>query len=379
LFRQALAGAEPAAGSADAGPFQLLVVGSGFDQPTDIQFVPGSNDRAVVLQKKGTARLVTFSPQQDSPSSSANSPVVFDVAVRSQSELGLLGLAFSPKYAQDGLFYVNYNPQEGPLRTRIAEWHLPSTRLGKERAKETRILLEVTQPFSNHNGGQLAFGPDGMLYIGLGDGGAGGDPHGNGQNLATLLGKMLRIDVRGSKGDPPYSIPKDNPFLGRAGARPEIWAYGLRNPWRFSFDPKGRMLVGDLGQNAYEEIDVVERGDNLGWALREGRHCYPESKPCSSDGLKEPIYEYARSLGVSVTGGYVYTGKRIPSLAGKYVFADFGSGRIWALDLPKRNEPARARELGVHGRSISTFGRDASGELYAADFANGELLRFAPR
>lgn len=363
---------------AEPGPRRigLRVVGTGFERLTDIQFVPGSAERAVVLSKSGTARLVTLPTPGGAPAEASNSPVVLDVSVRTRSELGLLGLAFSPKYAQNGLFYLNYNPNEGALRTRISEWHLPPDRLGHERAREVRVLLEVAQPFSNHNGGQLAFGPDGMLYIGLGDGGAGGDPKGHGQNLGTLLGAMLRIDVGGRQGKLPYAIPKDNPFIGRAGARAEIWAYGLRNPWRFDFDSRGRMIVADVGQNAFEEIDIVERGDNLGWAIREGRHCYPEKETCEKAGLKDPVFEYPRAVGQSVTGGYVYSGKTVPSLKGKYLLADFASGRVWALDLPKDSAgTAKATDLGTFPRSISTFGRDSAGELYAGDYANAEILR----
>ena len=352
------------------------VVARGFPRATDIQFVPGLAGAAVVLQQTGEARLLTV--PATGAAGAGSSPLVFEVEVHSYSELGLLGLAFHPRYEQNGLLYVNYTPK-GPLRTRIAEWKLERERLGKERAKELRVLLEVEQPYSNHNAGQLAFGPDGMLYIGLGDGGSADDPHGHGQNLGTLLGSLLRIDV--DRRDPglPYAIPKDNPFVQRAGARPEIWAYGLRNPWRYSFDPRGRLIAADVGQNHWEEVDIVERGANLGWNRREGRHCFPIGSSCDAKGLVDPIFEYPRSDGISITGGYVYEGKTLSELRGKYVFGDYGSGRIWALDLPEANKPATARVLGVWPRTIATFGRDAAGEIYAGDYASGEILRLVRR
>jgi glucose/arabinose dehydrogenase len=370
----ALAHAEPQTN------FGWLTVARGFSEVTDIQFVPGGVDTALVLQKSGAARFVSLAKRKDvAPPEAAASPVVLEVAVRTQSEMGLLGLAFHPKYETNGLFYLNYDPDDGERRTRIAEWQLPKDRLGKERAHEVRILLEVAQPYPNHKAGQLLFGPDGMLYVGFGDGGSGGDPQGNAQNLSSLLGKMLRIDVTRRDGDRPYAIPSDNPFTKRPGARPEIWAYGLRNPWRYSFDPRGRLIVADVGQNTYEEIDWVERGLNYGWNLREARHCFPAEATCTRDGLVEPIFEYDHSLGLSVTGGFVYTGSAMPALKGKYVFADFSSGRVWSLEVPKVNATAvRAKLLGQWPRAISTFGRNLAGEIFAGDFGSGDILELAP-
>jgi glucose/arabinose dehydrogenase len=367
-----------ALGVASAEPknkVDLVVAATGFQQVTDIQFVPARERTAIVLQKEGQARLVTFGA---SPAEADKSPSVFDVAVRTASELGLLGLAFHPRWRDNGLFYVNYNPKQGRLRTRIAEWQLPPDRLGKEPARETRIILEVDQPYSNHDAGQLAFGPDGFLYVGLGDGGSAGDPHGHGQNLETLLGAMLRIDVNRRDGGREYANPPDNPFLGRKGARPEIWAYGLRNPWRYTFDPHGRLIVADVGQDEYEEVDLVERGKNYGWNRREGRHCYPPGERCTTAGLTDPIFEYDRDLGQSITGGVVYTGNAMPGLRGKYLLADFISGRVWALTLPPPGKPGATRSelLARFTRSLSCFGRDETGEVYAGDFTSGELLRF---
>ncbi len=349
------------------------IAARGFRQVTDIQFVPGSRQSAVILVKDGTARYVSL---EDGHAVTADqSPVLLSVAVRTESELGLLGLVFHPNYLKNGLFYLNYTPAEGKRRTRVSEWRLERKRLGHERASELRVLLEVEQPFNNHNAGQLAFGPDGMLYIGLGDGGKGADPYGNGQNLSTLLGSMLRIDVDRKRDGKQYAIPKGNPFANRKSARPEIWAYGLRNPWRFSFDPSGRLVVGDVGQDSFEEIDIVERGDNLGWAVREARHCFPPGAKCRARGFKDPVFEYGRGLGQSVTGGYVYLGRQLPKLHGKYVFADYQSGAVWALELPSAaNGKARATQLGKWRRLITTFGRDSSGELYAGDFGSGDIL-----
>ncbi len=364
-------GREGSLGSPPAPRVRFEPVASGFLQPVDLQFVPGTSERAVVLEKGGRARLVALTGS--GPASPGADVVV--VEVHDRSELGLLGLAFHPNYINNGLFYLNTNPRDsGPLRTRISEWHLPADALGSTLARPTRVLLEIEQPFQNHDGGQLAFGPDGYLYIGMGDGGSRADPHGHGQNLATLLGSMLRIDVDASPG---YAVPADNPFVTTPGARPEIWAYGLRNPWRFSFDPRGRLVVADVGQDMYEEVSLVARGDNLGWKVREGAHCFPPSETgCATRGLLDPVFEYGRDEGASITGGHVYLGSRLVWLRGKYVFADFVSGRVWALELPDRaGEPGQAEVLGRFPHAISAFGRAADGELYALDFAQGLVLR----
>ena len=354
----------------------LAPVATGFAEVTGVEFVPGTARTAVILQKTGHARVLELPAASEPPARAADASLLFQVTVRSNSELGLLGLAFHPKFRENGLFYVNYNPADGAMRTKISEWYVPPERLKSERAQERRVILEVGQPYANHDGGQLVFGPDGMLYIGLGDGGSRGDPQGNGQNLTTLLGAMLRIDVDGRDPGKPYAVPKDNPFVTRAGAAPEIWAYGLRNPWRYSFDPRGLLVAGDVGQDLWEEVSIVPRGGNLGWNVREGAHCYAPSEGCKTEGLVEPVFEYEHSLGLSITGGFVYTGKTLPTLAGKYVFADFASGRIWALTLPDQPRAVPATLLGRFPHAISTFARDADGELYAADFGPGTILRF---
>ncbi|HKO94269.1 MAG TPA: PQQ-dependent sugar dehydrogenase, partial [Polyangiaceae bacterium] len=267
---------------AQASPkLSLSAVAKGFKEPVDLQFVPGVPGLAVVLEKGGRARLVQL-PAVAGEGAAAE-PVapgadVLSLDVRSDSELGLLGWAFHPRYRDNGLFYLNDNPRDDkPRRTRISEWHLPLEALGKSPAQLKRVLLEIEQPYSNHDGGQVAFGPDGYLYIGMGDGGSRADPQQHGQNLGSLLGKMLRIDVNA---EPGYAVPTDNPFVGKPGVKPEIWAYGMRNPWRFSFDPKGRLIAADVGQDLFEEVDIVAAGDNQGWARREATHCFPPAESC---------------------------------------------------------------------------------------------------
>jgi glucose/arabinose dehydrogenase len=363
-------------------------VAAGFAGPVGLEFIPGRPPHeAIVLEKGGRARLVSLptlptdvgtgggTASLGAPSEPG--PDAFTVEVESESELGLLGLAFHPRYTENGLFYLNTNPKDdGPLRTRISEWQWRAETAGKELAMQKRVLLEIDQPFKNHDGGQVAFGPDGYLYIGMGDGGSREDPQGHGQNLGSLLGKMLRIDVNSAPG---YKVPADNPFLGTPGARPEIWAYGLRNPWRFSFDPKGRLIAADVGQDSYEEVDIVTAGANLGWNVREGNHCFKPRQGCRTEGLVDPIFEYGRDAGQSITGGYVYLGERMPWLAGKYVVGDFVTGRVWALTLsddPK--QAAQAEVLGVFPHAFSAFARSPNGELYALDFARGLVLQLLP-
>ncbi len=287
------------------------------------------------------------------------------------SEQGLLGLAFSP----DGKFlYVNYTDLAGD--TNVVAYRMVGGRADPGSAR--RVLL-VHQPFANHNGGNLVFGPDGYLYIGLGDGGSEGDPLGNGQNLDTLLGKMLRIDPR-SNGSRPYRVPPDNPFVGRKGVRPEIWAYGLRNPWRYSFDPATQDLwIGDVGQDRREEIDFQparsQGGQNYGWNRLEGTLPFSGTAP---PGAIPPIFEYAthQSGTCAVTGGYVYRGGDVPNLAGAYVFGDFCSGQIMAL-VQRQGKIVEQRSLGVSVPELASFGQDGSGELYALSLSGG-VFRLAP-
>jgi glucose/arabinose dehydrogenase len=287
-------------------------------------------------------------------------------------ERGLLSMAFPPRYAQKQHFYVNYTDRSGD--TVVARYR---TTKDPDRADagSQEVVLIVKQPFANHNGGQLAFGPDGYLYIGMGDGGAANDPFGNGQKPDTLLGKLLRIDVE--SGARPYMVPSSNPFVGREGVLPEIWASGLRNPWRFSFDRHtGNLFVADVGQNKYEEVNFrsssSKGGENYGWNVMEGMHCF-RSKTCDSSGLVLPVVDYNHKAGCSVTGGMVYRGTAIPSLDGTYLYADYCSGRIWGLR--KSNGHWISTELADTELSISTFGEDEAGEIYVADHDSGSIYQ----
>lgn len=355
---------------------RLREVAEGFKGPTDIQFPPGDSDRMLVLEKGGKAHLLVraadgaFSDRQE----------VLSVEVLSKSEEGLLGAAFHPDFATNGKIYLNY-VLEKPAgdTTRVAEWTVADPAAARWTARETQTILELRQPYANHNAGQLAFGPDGMLYIGFGDGGWRDDPHKHGQDTATWLGAMLRVDVDRQDQGKHYAVPADNPFVGDDRYQPEIWATGLRNPWRYSFDPSGRLIVADVGQNEYEEVSVVPRGGNMGWSSREARHCFaqdtcPEPSP---GGLLDPVYEYDHREGKSITGGYVATSPEYTALSGKYVFGDFVSGRLWAIDLPAEAAAAPALApayaLGSWGMLFSTFGRDASGRLFVADYGSGKI------
>jgi len=342
-------------------------------QPVWLTQPPDDPDRWYALEQKG--RIVTFT----STSSRRARTIALDLTdrVRFGGEQGLLGHAFHPRYAQNGYAYVNYVSASNPRRTVVSRFTRASDGVGFDRGSE-KILLRVEQPYSNHNGGGQLFGPDGHLYVGFGDGGLAGDPHDHGQNTRTLLGAMVRIDVDG--GDP-YEIPSDNPFADGRGGAPEVFAWGLRNPWRFSFDRKtGKLWAGDVGQNAWEEIDVVERGKNYGWAVREGNHCYDPpvhlkifgSGECgeADKGLTPPVFEFSQRRGDrSVTGGYVYRGKRNPGLGGKYVYGDFVSGRIWAFDpATGHNELLLDTPL-----SISSFVESADGEIGVLSYADGAV------
>ncbi len=296
-----------------------------------------------------------------------------DRVSRAGREEGLLGLAFHPGYSSNGRLFVYYTAA-APRRSVISEFTAGPD--GSADPSSERIILEVPQPYWNHNGGMLLFGPDGYLYIGLGDGGSAGDPHGHGQDTNTLLGSILRIDVDRPQSGKAYGIPPDNRFA-RGGGAPEVWAYGLRNPWRFSVDPvTGQMWAGDVGQNRFEEIDIIVPGGNYGWNLMEGATCFSPSSACDRTGLQMPVAVYGRADGCSVTGGYVYRGQRLPSLYGAYVFGDFCSGKVWAL---RHNGTAVVEGpvlIADTGLSISSFGEDADRELYIVDH-NGGIYRFA--
>jgi glucose/arabinose dehydrogenase len=286
------------------------------------------------------------------------------------SEQGLLSIALHPDFAKNGRFYIDYTDGNG--NTQVEQWAISKDDPNVADPASATTILSVEQPFPNHNGGLLMFGPDGYLYVGLGDGGSQGDPNGNGQNLGVLLGKILRIDIDQTEGDLPYAIPKDNPFVGRVDARSEIWAYGLRNPWRFSFDRQtGDLYIADVGQGEVEEANFQPAGEgglNYGWNLMEGTNCYLEAD-CDQSGLTLPFFEYTHSSGAgcSISGGYVYRGEAIPALSGAYLAGDYCTGYIWAVN-PQTGVATDAMESGL---SISSFGEDASGELYVVDLNGG--------
>lgn len=295
---------------------------------------------------------------------------------RNHNEEGLLGLAFHPGFAANGRLFLHYSTSEGGRRGRLSEFSaaVEDGVLAVDAGSE-RVVLELPQPYGNHNGGSIEFGPDGMLYVAFGDGGAANDPHGHGQDLSTLLGAILRIDVDTRDGERGYGIPDDNPFVDVADARGEIWAFGLRNVWRFSFDAAtGALWAGDVGQNKWEEIDVVVRGGNYGWRRMEGLHDFDSGASLGPGELIDPVAEYGRSEGWSVTGGHVYRGADVPALAGKYVYGDYESGRIWTLDA---DDPAGAApEPLLRHRQVASFGVDAWGELYVLSF-DKRIWRFA--
>jgi hypothetical protein len=294
------------------------------------------------------------------------------------NEEGLLALTFHPKFKDNGYFFVTYSMHEGGGKKRrgvLSRFKWDRTKDVVDMASE-KIFLEVDQPYGNHKGCMLVFGSDGFLYATFGDGGSAGDPHGAGQNLGTLLAKCLRIDVDKEEGGKPYAIPQDNPFVGKEGALPEIWAYGLRNLWRMSFDREtGTLWGGDVGQNALEEIDIIVKGGNYGWNKREGTQ--PFRKGGKTDDMVDPVAEYGRDMGLSVTGGYVYRGKLQEKLKGIYVYADYGTGRIWGLDYDYKESKVKSIELLGHfpRATISSFGEDADGELYACGHRVGTIYR----
>lgn len=372
-------------------PVRLKRVATGLNQPTDIQFPPGQSDVALVLQKPGA--IAEF---KVGPAGWTRTGELLSLDVPTKSERGLLGLAFHPQFPEIPKFYLNYSTSTtaGEV-SRVSEWTVTGTLGQGAQAGSERVVLEINQPYANHNGGQLVFGPDGMLYIGWGDGGWRDDPHAHGQNPATWLGSMLRIDVTPGPDGAAYTVPTDNPFVGcpgrtgcpdgppdiyAGGVAPETYATGLRNPWRYSFSNDGMLIVADVGQNKWEEINLVPPGANLGWDTREGRHCFEPAKSCGTAGLTEPVYEYSHEEGSSITGGYVYGGTTVPGLQGKYVFADFVTGKLWALDLPAApgGPLLAATALGDWEILPSTFGRDGEGELFVSDFGTGSILQLVP-
>ena len=343
--------------------------------PVALKQAPGDPARWFAVEKTGYIRAFANDPSVSSTS------VFLDIAARVNSgfnESGLLGMAFHPGWPTTLEVYVNYTAVGAQLTTRISRFQSVDGGQTLLAASE-EILLEVIQPFNNHNGGDIAFGDDGYLYSSVGDGGSGGDPQGNGQNTATLLGSIIRIDVNGNT---PYEIPGDNPFFGNgmctqgsgAAACPEIFAWGLRNPWRMSFDSTtGDLWVADVGQGAWEEVNRVESGQNYGWNDREGAHCYEPAVGCDTSS-RDPVTEYGRSRGQSITGGYVYRGSLIADLTGWYVFGDFVTGRIFAV--PADSQPTVVpTEIEDTSLGISSFAEGEDGEIYVLQYSPGAIYQ----
>lgn len=338
---------------------QLELVNSDLNDPVGLAHAGDGSGRLFVVERAGRIRSI------DATTSAASMFLDISDRVRStDSEQGLLGLAFHPNFIGNGFFYVNYINSAG--NTRVSRFKAPTTP-GPVNPNSEEVILALIQPAGNHNGGHLAFGPEGYLFIGTGDGGGGGDTFRNGQNGQTLLGAMLRLDVDTSS---PYAIPTNNPFVGDARVRDEIWAVGLRNPWRYSFDRlTGGLYIADVGQNDFEEVNFQPAsslgGENYGWPLMEATHCFASGTACNQNGLTQPVHEYNHSEGCSITGGYVYRGAETP-MAGVYVFGDFCSGRIWGLFSGDGSAPV-VEQLGQFGILIASFGEDESGELYVLD------------
>jgi glucose/arabinose dehydrogenase len=348
------------AATAAAATLRLEPVASGLDRPVFVTHAGDGSGRLFVVEQAGVIRIVEGGALRERPF------LELGDEVEAGGERGLLGLAFHPNFAANGRFFVHYTRRRDGASV-VAEFVVgrdPNRALAAG-----RTLLTVAQPFANHNGGMIAFGPDGFLYIGLGDGGSAGDPGNRAQDPDELLGKILRLDVDRRR---PYAIPNDNPFAD-GGGRPEIYALGLRNPWRFSFDRKqGRLFAGDVGQNSVEEIDVIRLGRNYGWRILEGSRCFNPREDCDRGALKRPRAEYRHARGrCSVTGGYVYRGRALAELEGTYVFGDFCSGEIFGLRKGRRSV------LLDTDLRISSFGEDEAGELYVVDHGGG-IYRLEP-
>ncbi len=367
---------------------------SGLSKPVDFAPDPSSEERFYVVEQGGKIRIIEDDALLDDAFFSIDTS---DFSTQNW-EQGLLGLAFDPGFEDNGFFYVNYTAKDGS--TRVSRFFAADEHSADMDSEE--ILIEIKQPYGNHNGGCIRFGPDGMLYIGMGDGGAANDPHNAGQRLDTLLGKILRLDVTGEPDDgKKYAIPGDNPFTEDTAARDEIWAYGLRNPWRLEFDSDANLWIADVGQNRFEEVHVQrgasKGGENYGWKVMEGDGRFKPGRAKFQDppkldaevhrkrGLEAPVFVYRHHPLASITGGYVYEGKTIPKLLGRYIVADFMSGRVWTFKLGENWRADDVVEItesfkagfGPSGsaQAISSFGRDNDGELYVLDMRGGRVLK----
>lgn len=387
-------GAVPAAGPEDGPADKPLPVSAErafenleFDRPIVVTHAGDGTNRVFVAEQEGRIRV--FPNDQDAEEST----LFLDIDDRcvyadNQNEEGLLGLAFHPRYKANGEFFIYYTSSEQDNLSKVSRFRVSKDDPNKADPASEEEIMRIPQPFWNHNGGTIEFGPDGYLYIALGDGGSANDPQGNGQNLTTLLGALLRIDVDKKSGEQAYSIPKDNPFVGRQVAvgprntmvpvREEIYAYGLRNPWRTSFDSQtGTLWLADVGQNVWEEINIIKPGGNYGWNIREAKHWFrPDGLDANRDDLIDPIYEYHHDLGKSITGGTVYRGTRVPELIGKYVYGDYVSGRLWALEYDDAaGRVVQNYSLTGENLPMLSFGADEAGDLYFTT-PFGSLYRF---
>jgi glucose/arabinose dehydrogenase len=350
----------------------LEQVAGGLSRPTFVTHAGDGSGRLFVVEKQGRIRIIDDGRVLSEPFLD-----ITNVVKSSGNEQGLLGLAFHPDYERNGRFFVYYTAQDND--NTVAEFRV-SSEANRADPRSGKELLAVADKYSNHNGGMLAFGPDGYLYIAMGDGGSSGDPDDNGQDLLAFLGKILRIDV--DTGDP-YGIPESNPFIVRSSARGEIWAWGLRNPWRFSFDREtGDLWIADVGQNKYEEVNFQpaesKGGENYGWAVMEASHCFRPAQGCDTTGMTLPVFEYSHDEGCSITGGYVYSGSEFPALAGTYLFTDYCTGNLWATRQVGAGE-FETEQIGRLAGSVSSFGEDEAGELYAVRDSEGAVYRVVAR
>ncbi|MEE2906240.1 MAG: PQQ-dependent sugar dehydrogenase [Planctomycetota bacterium] len=361
-----MAGATPVPGTSQDKPKRLPdvrlepVFGSqAFFSPVQILPMPGEDDTFVIVEQRG--RLIA---KKTDPASKKK--LLLDIRDRvrkKHSEEGLLSVVYAPDQEKDPRAYLYYSASK-PRRTVLSRMNVREDGILDRKSEE--VLLEIPQPYGNHNGGTVLFGPDGMLYLSIGDGGSANDPEHHAQNLGNLLGTVVRLDV--SSDEKPYTNPKDNPFIGVEGARPEIWAYGLRNIWRMHFDSEtGELWGGDVGQNTWEEVDIIRRGGNYGWRFREGKHDFRpvDDQP---DDMIDPVLEYPRAAGQSITGGFVYRGDDIPDLQGAYLFSDYMTGKVWAARLHEGKEPEVREILKNRPIAISSFGEGPDGELYICGF-----------
>jgi glucose/arabinose dehydrogenase len=366
--------APDAAQARQQGTYQLLPVVDGLNRPLFLTHAWDGSGRLFIVEQSGAIRVIENDTLLAEPFLDLSDRISPEALTADYTERGLLGLAFHPNYVENDTFFVNYTAVDGS--TVLASYRVSDDDPNRADPASGTQIFTLAQPYANHNGGHLAFGPDGYLYMGLGDGGSGGDPQGNAQNLETLLGTIIRLDVDSLTG---YTIPPDNPFVNHAAARPEIWAWGLRNPWRFSFDRQtGDLVIADVGQNVWEEVNFQPAsssgGENYGWNAYEGSHVYSGQNPASE--VVMPVIEYSHEAGCSVTGGYVYRGAALPDLQGLYVFGDWCSGTIWAA-MPSGQTAWPYVVSYNSGYQINSFGEDEDGDLYLLD-NGGSVLRFAP-